>query len=129
MKGSCYCGFVTFEVRLPLADETVCHCSICRRTSGAPLVAWATAPKVNFRFLTGQVTSFRSSSHGTRTFCPRCGTPLTFCSDGTPTQLDFTVCSLDNAQSVEPKDHTWTSAALSWVQKLTVLPCHAEEAE
>ena len=24
MKGSCYCGFVTFEVRPPLADETVC---------------------------------------------------------------------------------------------------------
>jgi hypothetical protein len=43
-----------------------------------------------FRFLSGTPSSFRSSDHGTRTFCPHCGTPLTFRSAHFPDEIDVT---------------------------------------
>src|SRR5690606_31877078 len=99
MRGGCYCGYVVYEVSPPFSEETNCHCSICRRTSGAPFVAWLTAEAAMFRLVEGKPTQFRSSSHATRTFCPRCGTQLTFASDRTPEQVDVTIASLSDADS------------------------------
>jgi hypothetical protein len=122
IEGHCTCGFIRYQADGPLSDETNCHCSICRRTSAAPFVAWATVPKAGFRVLVGEPASFRSSEIGTRTFCPRCGTPLTFCSDQSPDELDLTICSLDEPDEVRPKDHTWVSSKLSWVDLDDALP-------
>jgi len=124
MRGGCYCGYVVYEVSPPFSEETNCHCSICRRTSGAPFVAWLTAEAAMFRLVEGKPTQFRSSSHATRTFCPRCGTQLTFASDRTPEQVDVTIASLSDADSVPPKDHTWMASCLSWTRQLPTLPCH-----
>ena len=70
----------------------------------------------------GEPSSFDSSEHGTRTFCPRGGTPLTFASTRSPTELDITTCSLENPQALPPKDHTRTSAMLAWVKLADELP-------
>ena len=59
--------------------------------------------------------SFQSSEHGTRSFCPRCGTPLTFASSKLPDEIDVTICSLQDPERLPPKDHTRTSAKLRWV--------------
>ena len=40
LTGGCFCGRVRYEARGPAFNRTSCHCSICRRTSGAPFVAW-----------------------------------------------------------------------------------------
>jgi hypothetical protein len=78
MSGGCYCGYVRYATDGTPSDETSCHCSVCRRVSGAPFVAWFTVPVAALRFTAGEPVLFRSSEHGTRSFCPRCGTPLTF---------------------------------------------------
>src|SRR5262245_21087396 len=126
IAGHCFCGFVRYEASGAPANETNCHCSICRRTSGAPFVAWVTVPRDRFRFLGGEPASFRSSDHGTRTFCPRCGPPLTFRSDRSPDEVDVTTCSLDDPEALPPRDHTRTSAQLSWVKLADGLPRHRE---
>jgi len=126
IEGRCFCGFIRYAADGAPSNETNCHCSICRRTSGAPFVAWATVPAASFRFLSGTPNSFRSSDHGTRTFCPRCGTPLTFRSAHLPAEIDITICSLDNPELLPPKDHTQVSAKLSWVVVGDTLPMYAE---
>jgi len=40
-----------------------CHCSTCRRFSGAPLVVWANAPGQALRITAGSPTGFASSDH------------------------------------------------------------------
>ena len=35
LTGGCFCGRVRYEARGPAFNRTSCHCSICRRTSGA----------------------------------------------------------------------------------------------
>jgi hypothetical protein len=84
-------------------------------------VAWFTVSQADFAFLSGEPARFRSSGHGTRTFCPRCGTPLTFQSTHTPDAIDVTICSLDHPESLPPRDHTQTATRLPWVE-LGALP-------
>lgn len=126
IEGGCFCGFVRYRVDGPVSHETNCHCSICRRTSAAPFVTWFTVRHGDFAVTAGQPASFRSSEHGTRTFCPRCGTPLTFRSAHAPEELDVTTCSLDEPERLPPKDHTRTSAKLSWVELGERLPSFHE---
>ncbi|MBC7983813.1 MAG: GFA family protein [Candidatus Obscuribacterales bacterium] len=126
LTGQCYCGFVRYTVGGVPCNETNCHCSICRRTSGAPFVAWFSIPVSTFNIIAGELRRFSSSDHGERTFCPRCGTPLTFRSSRSPHELDVTTCSLANPEQVAPKDHTRTSSKLSWVKLADGLPCFPE---
>jgi hypothetical protein len=126
IEGGCFCGFMRYRAGSSPSHETNCHCSICRRTSGAPFVTWFTVPHSEFIFTDGEPSSFRSSEHGTRTFCPRCGTPLTFRSAHSPAEIDVTACSLDNPERLPPKDHTRTSSRLSWVKLGDQLPSFPE---
>jgi len=126
LKGHCFCGVVRYEAGGVPSQETYCHCSICRRTSGAPLVAWFTVPASEFRFVSGSPASFKSSGHGTRTFCPQCGTPLTFLSSRQPAKMDVTTCSLKHPEDLPPKDHTRASSRLPWVRLADDLPVHPE---
>ena len=116
LDGGCFCGDVRYRVDGPISHETCCHCSICRRCSGAPFVAWFTVSRRAFRFTAGEVAEIESSDHGRRSFCPRCGTQLLFRSSELPEELDVTTCSLDSPELVPPRDHTRTSSRLSWVE-------------
>ena len=116
MHGHCFCGFIRYQAGGAPFHETNCHCSICRRTSGAPFVAWLTVRRADFTFLAGEPATFRSSDHGTRTFCPRCGTPVTFQSTHSPDEIDVTICSLDEPERVPPRDHTQVATRLPWVE-------------
>jgi hypothetical protein len=129
LQGGCFCGFVRYQAAGAPFDETNCHCSICRRTSGAPFVPWFSIAKGDFRFVSGQPTQLRSSDHGTRSFCPRCGTPLTFQSSHLPDEIDVTICSLDDPERLRPRDDTRTSSALSWVRLDDHLPHFPEGRE
>src|SRR5262249_26438463 len=76
LRGGCFCGWIRYETGATPFDETNCHCSICRRTTGAPFVAWFSMPRSEFRLVCGEPTRFESTAKGTRSFCPRCGTQL-----------------------------------------------------
>lgn len=121
LTGGCQCGAVRYAVDAAPSYRTVCHCTICRRSSGAPMVAWFTVPVTGFRLLAGEPASFRSSAMATRTFCGRCGTPITFRRDGLD-EVDVTACSLDDPEAVPPEDHTFVRSALGWARGEDGLP-------
>jgi len=126
LRGGCFCGAIRYETGGTPYDETVCHCSICRRTTGAPFVAWFSVPRSEFRFLQGTPARYRSTDKATRTFCPRCGTQLTFVHDDRSHEIDVTTCSLDEPQRAQPRDHTRTSSKLDWVKLGDGLPEYRE---
>ena len=127
LRGRCLCGAIRYEVTGEPYDATLCHCSLCRRASGAPLVAWFSVSADEFRLLDGEPASFRSSEHATRTFCSRCGTPLTFRSDRTPDEVDVTTCSLEDPELVPPADHTQVATRLAWLKVADGLPEFADK--
>jgi hypothetical protein len=61
-----------------------------------------------------------------RTFCPCCGTHLTFEHDNASDEIDVTTCSLDDPERLPPDDHTRTSSKLGWVKLADSLPEHHE---
>jgi hypothetical protein len=115
LTGGCFCRFVRYRIDASPFHEANCHCTICRRTSGAPFVTWFSVPRAAFTLMSGEPTSFSSSDHGERTFCPRCGTPLTFSSRRTMSEIDVTAGSLDEPQQVPPKIDIFVSTKLPWV--------------
>lgn len=125
LTGGCLCGAIRYEARGRPFDLTVCHCSICRRSAGAPMVAWFTVKRADFAFTAGQPSTYRSSPKAQRSFCPTCGTQLTFKMDALD-EIDVTVCSLDDPEAVPPHDHTYVSSQLGWVRLEDGLPRHEE---
>lgn len=126
LKGGCFCGAIRYAASGTPFHETNCHCSICRRTTGAPFVAWFSVPRTGFRFVRGTPTAFRSSDRATRRFCPNCGTQLTFEHDDTADEIDITTCSLDDSERLPPKDHSYTSSRLAWIKPGDGLPEYPE---
>ena len=51
LTGGCFCGAIRYEARGTPFDETNCHCSICRRTPGAPFVTWFSPRSSDFRII------------------------------------------------------------------------------
>ncbi len=124
MTGRCFCGAIEYRAEGRPFDETHCHCSICRRTSGAPFVSWASYSSSELVVTRGAPSSFRSSELAVRSFCADCGTPLFFRHDEHPDQVDVTICSLDQPEQVPPRDHTWARSKVPWVELADGLPVH-----
>jgi 3-methyladenine DNA glycosylase AlkD/uncharacterized protein (DUF952 family) len=121
-EGGCLCGAIRYRADGAGTDATLCHCGTCRRAAGAPAVAWVTFPLARFAFTRGEPSRFRSSTQVERTFCARCGTPLTYAHQAAPDAVDVTTGSLDDPAEFPPRDHTWTSHALPWMDDLAGLP-------
>ncbi|GAB3483691.1 GFA family protein [Marinomonas epiphytica] len=76
-KASCLCGSVTFDIELSSSDleMAVCHCSMCRKWLGSPMMAIDSGKLKN---ITGEsfVSRYASSEWAQRGFCNKCGTSL-----------------------------------------------------
>lgn len=127
VEGGCLCGRVRYRAVGSPFNLTNCHCIICRRASGAAFVSWASFRSSGFTFVNCEPAGFKSSPKAVRTFCPNCGTPLTFQLLKKLDEIDVTICSLDNPEALAPKDHTWTIRRLSWVKLADGLPSYEQD--
>ena len=78
-QGECNCGEVAFEIDADLPGVVVCHCSICRRATGANGIAVIVVGKDSFRWTRGreQVTTWKKPGADWQIgFCRVCGSPL-----------------------------------------------------
>ena len=124
--GGCLCGAVRYEATAQPFNITHCHYSDCRRCSGAPFVTWASFHRRGFRFTTGPPREFQWAGR-LRSFCPRCGTPLTFIMAPDADEVDVTVCSFDQPGVVTPSDHTWIEDRLPWIRLADDLPLQRQK--
>ena len=113
-EGGCFCGTVRYRVEGEPIQSDYCHCRMCQRAGGAPVVAWGTWPVSQVTWLTTEPTSFASSDKGRRSFCSSCGTPLAFMNPHEPDTIDLTLASLDDPTLFPPRSHIWTSSQVAW---------------
>jgi hypothetical protein len=123
-EGGCLCGAVRYRVEGPPLHADYCHCRMCQHAAGAPVVAWGTWPADRFTWSQGEPRTFASSAKGERSFCPSCGTSLTFVDPGDPTLVDVTLASLDDPASFPPACHIWTMSRIRWLEVGDKLPRH-----
>lgn len=116
-SGSCLCGAVRFRVRLPTQACVHCHCSLCRKHHAAGYVAWFTLGEERLEMTRGEevLGRYRSSEHGERTFCTRCGTSLFFRSSKRPGEVDVPLALMDEPIDREPQLHIHFDHRAPWV--------------
>jgi hypothetical protein len=125
VEGGCLCGAVRYRLEGPPLHAGYCHCRMCQRAAGAPVVAWGTWPADRLTWLRGEPATFASSAKGRRTFCPGCGASLTFVDPGDPAVVDVALASLDDPARFAPQDHIWTASRAPWLELADGLPRHA----
>jgi hypothetical protein len=126
LAGGCMCGAIRFRVRNDAIVTTLCHCTLCRRAAGAPLVAWAMFPLDAFALERGAFAVYASSPGVLRGFCGRCGTTLSFSADFLPGLIDLTIASFDEPERLPPQLHMWERKRLPWIELGDDLPRHPE---
>ena len=99
-----------------------CHCSMCRRHSGAAFLTYAAYPTDSVRFTRGRPAEYRSSPDVVRTHCAVCGSPLTYVSDADQRTVWLAVGSLDDPNLVEPTAHWYAAGKLHWLHLRDTLP-------
>ena len=126
LRGSCLCGAVRYEVRGPIGRIVHCHCSMCRKSSGAAFVSWSRVSAADF-VLTGRenVEFHQSSAEVRRTFCRRCGATLQYAEPAKPDHFFLAVGTLDDDPGVRPAMHIFTGSKAPWLDIADALPQHA----
>lgn len=74
-RGQCLCGAVSLRVAKVNTGVGACHCQMCRRWGGGPLLAADCGPAVEFEGEV-QISVYDSSDWAERGFCSRCGSHL-----------------------------------------------------
>ena len=79
VTGACNCGAVQFSIDAPLSGVYVCHCSICRRSTGSNGIAVVVVNNDHFRWVDGQerIATWKKPDANWQTwFCSVCGSPV-----------------------------------------------------
>lgn len=117
-EGGCFCGAIRYQIRGENIKVGNCHCTMCRRTSGAPFVSWLLVPKQQFSYLRGEPRHLQSSKNGERWFCAQCGTPIACVvhHEGKPDKyIDITLGSLDAPDEFIPARDWFEDTRLAWL--------------
>ena len=76
MRGQCLCSAVKFEVDVPERTYSICHCGMCRRWSGGPLMS-VHCPEPRTEWLNDEgLTWYQGTPWAQRGFCSNCGSSL-----------------------------------------------------
>ncbi|MFL0796893.1 MAG: GFA family protein [Cellvibrionaceae bacterium] len=123
LTGSCLCGAVEFEAKDNFIYAGYCHCTRCRKASGAAGTAVGALPKSDFRLTKGEdsLTKHNRSETTTGCFCKDCGSRLY----GEKPGADFIHIrygSLDNSPSLYPQAHIFVASKADWYEINDDLP-------
>ena len=114
VEGGCLCGAVRYRASGAPRANALCHCKTCRHASGAPSVAWTVFAAEDFAFTAAAPSVHRSSPDVERTFCGRCGTPLTYQRSPHRGTIDVTTISLDHPEQFAPTKEIWITHRVPW---------------
>jgi hypothetical protein len=107
-QGGCLCGAIRYRATARPLRSVICHCSMCRKHSGAPALAFVHFPAAAFTWLTVEPNWYRSSPYAARGFCATCGSTLAMREEVLGDRVQVCVGSLDEPHRVRIDDHAWT---------------------
>jgi hypothetical protein len=125
-EGGCLCGAVRYRATAQPVRGVICHCSMCRRHSGAPALAFVHFPAAAFTWLTAEPHWYPSSPHAKRGFCAACGSTVAMREEVLRDRVQICVGSLDDPNSVRIDDHVWTQERIAWFDVRDELPRFAQ---
>lgn len=130
LTGGCNCGAIRFEVSASPLAVIACHCTQCRRQSGAAysinLIVRASSMEVTGTPDTWQDNDTGSGAPLAREHCGTCGSPIRSVPSAAPKFLALKAGTLDQPGAFAPTMHIWTRSKLPWVTIPDELPTFEE---
>jgi hypothetical protein len=112
--GGCLCGAVRFRITADPLWIAYCHCESCRRHTASVVATFAGFDEGAASF-TGEAASiFQSSPDVWRSFCGRCGSPISYRSTRFPGQIHFYVGAMDRPERYPPQGHVHFAEHVAW---------------
>jgi hypothetical protein len=122
VTGGCQCGAIRYEAKGQPAHSALCHCSDCRKSAGAHMVAWTLFDQADVA-ITGTPKRYRSSAHAERHFCEACGTGLFYTSEVVfPGKIDIRAATFDDLTAFPPSIQIQLVDAPPWMDQVHTLP-------
>jgi hypothetical protein len=114
--GNCNCGAVQFEVDADLSGVYVCHCSICRRSTGSNGIAVVVVANEHLRWVRGEEHIATWNKPGTdwhTWFCRICGSPVPGTND--PGTMFVPAGSItEGGDALRVIHHVWVGSKAAW---------------
>jgi hypothetical protein len=107
--GGCLCGAVRYEVRGPLRDVVLCHCSRCRHTHGH-VAAYAACDAKDLIVAEAGALRWYEEDDRARGFCGGCGASLLWRAAGRGT-VSIAAGTLDQPTGLTTVAHIFTREA------------------
>ena len=112
--GRCLCGAICYTLNGATIGVLDCHCSMCRRESGAPSLVFAGYRRADVT-ISGLPKYYRSSEIARRGFCSNCGSPICY-EDDTGEFIWLTVGTHDDPGSLPAREHVYVDDKIPWVE-------------
>jgi hypothetical protein len=129
LTGGCLCGGVRFELTEAPVWSHSCHCSRCRKSSGAAFASNLFFPQEALSFTQGEdlLTSFKvpEAERFTHVFCRRCGSTLPFLNEARHL-VGVPMGTLDDDPGYSPLAHIFVGSKAPWFEITDTTPQHAE---
>ncbi len=117
VKGQCLCGNVELEIGFPARWAWHDHSGSSRRAHGAAYATYVGSWRSRFRVTKGEASITRyddKASAAVRSFCARCGTPLTYERRRSPTMVNIPRALFTNRTGREPLYHLAIEELQEW---------------
>lgn len=123
ITGSCVCGKINFSVEDDFIYAGYCHCSQCRKSSGASGTAIGGVVKGKFNVIKGAelIKRFQRTQDTISCFCELCGSSL-FGEKPSRNMIHVRYGALNQSPSLLPQAHMHVSSKADWYQINDSLP-------
>ncbi|MCB1959568.1 MAG: GFA family protein [Rhodocyclaceae bacterium] len=122
-SGQCLCGAIRYQLSGEPKVVALCHCGDCRRSAGAPVVAWAMFHETALVVIQGQPKTINSSGSAMRSFCADCGSGLFYRNEAIlPGLVDVQTATLDDPEALPPSVQIQMAERLKWMRDAHALP-------
>lgn len=127
ITGSCVCGKVAFSVADQFVYAGYCHCSMCRKSSGAAGTAIGGIPKNLFSITKGQdhIKRFNRTAESISCFCENCGSAL-YGEKPSIQMVHVRYGALNDSPTLLPQAHMHVSSKADWYEISDELPQFSE---
>ena len=122
--GRCLCGAVRYRFDGPPNWQAHCHCESCRRATSSPVTSFFAVDHGRLEWSGTERRQYESSPGVIRSFCPRCGSPLTYQSPVRRHEIDLYATTLDDPSAFAPELHVLWDERLPWLHIADSLPKH-----
>lgn len=132
IHGSCACGEVTYSIAPPFLAFQYCHCSRCRKASGAAFAANLFVPTDQLRFESGEAKVRRfdlpTAKYWSHCFCDTCGSAVPWLSR-TGRAYIVPAGGLDDDPGVRPTRNIYCGSRPPWYLDANELETFEESAK